>query len=125
MEPSPPLLEAHEIESSATKKERKISRAGSSGSTAHEGQSLLCPSQFSCLWATEVHEQTFRSGGQSDVKSPVFSSQASLILIQRPAEGVDGSVDLAQPRASAPDLWYNNQSLLDEIKDELKVKSLH
>ncbi|GFV83335.1 hypothetical protein TNCV_1900611 [Trichonephila clavipes] len=29
----------------------------------------------------------FRSGGQSDAKPPVFSSQASLILIYRPTEG--------------------------------------
>ncbi|GFW37353.1 hypothetical protein TNCV_4498441 [Trichonephila clavipes] len=29
----------------------------------------------------EVHEQMFRSGGQPRVKSPVFRSQASLVLI--------------------------------------------
>ncbi|GFW37270.1 hypothetical protein TNCV_2632541 [Trichonephila clavipes] len=30
---------------------------------------------------TEVHEQMFRSGDQSDMKPPVFSSQASRVLI--------------------------------------------
>ncbi|GFV05108.1 hypothetical protein TNCV_223221 [Trichonephila clavipes] len=29
----------------------------------------------------EVHEQMFRSGGQSDAKPPVFSSQASMVLV--------------------------------------------
>ncbi|GFX41049.1 transposable element Tcb2 transposase [Trichonephila clavipes] len=32
----------------------------------------------------EVHEQIFRLGGQSDVKPPVLSSQASLVLIYQP-----------------------------------------
>ncbi|GFV50206.1 bestrophin homolog [Trichonephila clavipes] len=36
----------------------------------------------------EVHEQMFRSGGQPDVKPPVLSSQASLVLIYRPTEGM-------------------------------------
>ncbi|GFW41684.1 hypothetical protein TNCV_9221 [Trichonephila clavipes] len=39
---------------------------------------------------TEVHEQMFRSGGQFDVKPPVFSSQASLVLICHPTEGMKG-----------------------------------
>ncbi|GFT07750.1 hypothetical protein TNCV_1213601 [Trichonephila clavipes] len=32
----------------------------------------------------EVHEQMFRLDDQSDAKPPVFSSQASLVLIYRP-----------------------------------------
>ncbi|GFU42317.1 hypothetical protein TNCV_4554751 [Trichonephila clavipes] len=47
----------------------------------------------------------FRSGGQSVVKSPVFSSQASLVLIYRPPEGMKGEIDLAQPGIWPPDLW--------------------
>ncbi|GFV95040.1 histone-lysine N-methyltransferase SETMAR [Trichonephila clavipes] len=44
-----------------------------------------------------VPMQKFRSSGQSDVKPPEFNSQASLVLIYRPTEGMKGSVDLAQP----------------------------
>ncbi|GFV93604.1 hypothetical protein TNCV_1989161 [Trichonephila clavipes] len=45
----------------------------------------------------EVHEQMFRSGGQSDAKPPVLSSQASLVFIYRPTEGMKSRVDFAQP----------------------------
>ncbi|GFW56804.1 hypothetical protein TNCV_160341 [Trichonephila clavipes] len=38
----------------------------------------------------EVYEQIFRSGGQSDAKPPVLRSQASLVLIYRPTEGMKG-----------------------------------
>ncbi|GFY00190.1 uncharacterized protein TNCV_2835471 [Trichonephila clavipes] len=48
--------------------------------------------------STGLHVKMYRSSGQSDVKSPVFSSQASLVLIYRPTEGMKGGVDLAQPR---------------------------
>ncbi|GFW71637.1 hypothetical protein TNCV_2548501 [Trichonephila clavipes] len=44
-----------------------------------------------------VHVQMFRSSGQSDEKPPVFCSQESLVLIDRPTEGMKGLVDLAQP----------------------------
>ncbi|GFV33103.1 hypothetical protein TNCV_509421 [Trichonephila clavipes] len=43
-----------------------------------------------------MHEQVFRLGGQSDAKSPVFGSQASLVLIYRPTEGIKGRVSHAQ-----------------------------
>ncbi|GFU47118.1 hypothetical protein TNCV_1584991 [Trichonephila clavipes] len=56
--------------------------------TVHEGQSLLCSTQ---------HEQMFRSGGQSDAKSPVLSSQEGLIFIYGPTEGMKGRVNLVQP----------------------------
>ncbi|GFU44464.1 hypothetical protein TNCV_1505921 [Trichonephila clavipes] len=36
----------------------------------------------------EVHEQMFRSGGQSNVKPSVFSSQTRLVLIYGPTEGL-------------------------------------
>ncbi|GFV00241.1 hypothetical protein TNCV_3322921 [Trichonephila clavipes] len=42
--------------------------------------------------------QVFRSGGQSEAQLPVLSSQASLVLIYRPTEGMTGLVNLAQPR---------------------------
>ncbi|GFV19499.1 hypothetical protein TNCV_3664311 [Trichonephila clavipes] len=40
--------------------------------------------------AHSVHVQMFRSSGQSDEKTPVFSSQACLVLIYRPTEGMKG-----------------------------------
>ncbi|GFT93080.1 hypothetical protein TNCV_4400711 [Trichonephila clavipes] len=39
-----------------------------------------------------VHEQMFRSGGQFYVKPSAFSSQASLVLINRSTEGILGQV---------------------------------
>ncbi|GFW97073.1 hypothetical protein TNCV_2696951 [Trichonephila clavipes] len=36
----------------------------------------------------EVHEQMLRSGGQPNMKPPVFSSQANLALIYRPTERI-------------------------------------
>ncbi|GFX44280.1 hypothetical protein TNCV_4376681 [Trichonephila clavipes] len=40
------------------------------------------------MLSTEVHEQIFRFGGQSDAKPPAFSSKASLGLGSRPGEGM-------------------------------------
>ncbi|GFW31488.1 hypothetical protein TNCV_1288351 [Trichonephila clavipes] len=40
----------------------------------------------------EVHGQMFRSGGRSDAKPPVLSSQASLVLIYQPTELMKGSL---------------------------------
>ncbi|GFT21672.1 hypothetical protein TNCV_617751 [Trichonephila clavipes] len=37
---------------------------------------------------TGLPVQMFRSSGQSDAKLPVFSSQASLVLIYKPTEGI-------------------------------------
>ncbi|GFX59042.1 hypothetical protein TNCV_3814761 [Trichonephila clavipes] len=39
----------------------------------------------------------FRSDGQSDAKPTVLNSDASLVLIYRPTEGMKGRVHLAQP----------------------------
>ncbi|GFW14662.1 hypothetical protein TNCV_1561251 [Trichonephila clavipes] len=50
---------------------------------------------------TEVRDLMFWSVGQSDVKSPVFSSQASLKLIYRPTEDIKD----CPVRDSNPDLW--------------------
>ncbi|GFV55537.1 hypothetical protein TNCV_2573771 [Trichonephila clavipes] len=52
----------------------------------------------------EVHEQMFRSSGQSDAKHPVLSSQESLVLIYRATEGMKGRVNLAQPGVLTIDL---------------------
>ncbi|GFV27999.1 hypothetical protein TNCV_1920181, partial [Trichonephila clavipes] len=38
----------------------------------------------------EVHVQMLRSGGQSDAKAPVLSSQANIVLIFRPTEELKG-----------------------------------
>ncbi|GFX41415.1 hypothetical protein TNCV_3489561 [Trichonephila clavipes] len=65
--------------------------------TAHEDQDLQGSSHYMWPLSTEVHEQMFRLGNQSELKPPVFSPQASLILFYRPIEGMKGSVDLAQP----------------------------
>ncbi|GFX44181.1 uncharacterized protein TNCV_4119771 [Trichonephila clavipes] len=42
--------------------------------TAHEGQDLLCPSQYTRPLSAEEHEQMSRSGGQSEAKPQVFKS---------------------------------------------------
>ncbi|GFT71947.1 hypothetical protein TNCV_2515881 [Trichonephila clavipes] len=54
-----------------------VSRKLSNGE--YNCQSLMPISVFGPM-GTEVHKRMFRSGSQSDVKSPVFSSQASLTL---------------------------------------------
>ncbi|GFU16939.1 hypothetical protein TNCV_1772201 [Trichonephila clavipes] len=38
----------------------------------------------------EAHEEMSRSGGQSEAKPPVFSPQASVVLIYQPTEGMKG-----------------------------------
>ncbi|GFV65587.1 hypothetical protein TNCV_778731 [Trichonephila clavipes] len=52
----------------------------------------------------------FRSGGQSDAKPSMFSSQASLVAIYQPTEGMKGRVDLFQtgfePRTCGGDARY-------------------
>ncbi|GFW31586.1 hypothetical protein TNCV_4420191 [Trichonephila clavipes] len=53
-------------------------------------------------FGAEVHEQTFRSGGHSDVKLQVPSSQESLVLIYRATEGMKGRV-AALP---SPGFWH-------------------
>ncbi|GFW71788.1 hypothetical protein TNCV_4658361 [Trichonephila clavipes] len=40
------------------------------------------------LW--KVQGQMFRSGGQSDAKTPTLCSQAFLVIIYRPTEGMEG-----------------------------------
>ncbi|GFW60158.1 uncharacterized protein TNCV_1842411 [Trichonephila clavipes] len=48
------------------------------GATAHEGQGLLCPYQYTRPLGAEVHEQIPRSGGQSEARPPVFKSPSKL-----------------------------------------------
>ncbi|GFS59805.1 transposable element Tcb1 transposase [Trichonephila clavipes] len=45
-----------------------------------------CPSHFFVILGAEMHEQMFRSGGQSNAKRQVFSFQVSLVLIYSPNE---------------------------------------
>ncbi|GFS86024.1 uncharacterized protein TNCV_1220101 [Trichonephila clavipes] len=52
-------------------------------SMAHRGRRTTVPISVCMTLGTEVHEQMFLSGGQSDAKPPMFSSQASLVLIYR------------------------------------------
>ncbi|GFY06763.1 hypothetical protein TNCV_2202961 [Trichonephila clavipes] len=64
------------------KKERKkyIRKEGDKlkSATAHEGQGLLGPSQYTRPLGAEVHEQMSRSGGYSEVRSPVFKPSSKL-----------------------------------------------
>ncbi|GFT46789.1 hypothetical protein TNCV_1317231 [Trichonephila clavipes] len=46
-----------------------------------QGTRPTVPNSVYAPLGPEVHEQMFRSGGQSDVEPPVLSSQASLVLI--------------------------------------------
>ncbi|GFT75193.1 uncharacterized protein TNCV_2245291 [Trichonephila clavipes] len=49
-----------------------------SGATAHEGQGLLCSSQYTRPMGTEMHEQMSQSGDQSEARPPVFKSPSKL-----------------------------------------------
>ncbi|GFV77044.1 uncharacterized protein TNCV_691121 [Trichonephila clavipes] len=49
-----------------------------SGATAHEGQGLLCPSQYTRPLGAEVHAQMSRSGGQSEATPLVLKSPSKL-----------------------------------------------
>ncbi|GFV69934.1 hypothetical protein TNCV_1983011 [Trichonephila clavipes] len=51
---------------------------------------------------TEVQEQMFRSGGQSDVKPPVLSSRASFLLIYRPLKDSKNETTLPRSRFQPP-----------------------
>ncbi|GFT23686.1 hypothetical protein TNCV_3511521 [Trichonephila clavipes] len=48
------------------------------GTTAHEGQDLLCSSQYTSQFGAEVHELMSRSGGQFEARPPVFKSPSKL-----------------------------------------------
>ncbi|GFT25314.1 uncharacterized protein TNCV_181591 [Trichonephila clavipes] len=49
-----------------------------SGATAHVGQGLLCPTHYTRPLGAKVHEHMSRSGGQSEVRLPVFKSPRKL-----------------------------------------------
>ncbi|GFX18144.1 hypothetical protein TNCV_1578231 [Trichonephila clavipes] len=81
---------------------RAINRVGdccdNTGATANGESRSLWSAQLSGPLGTEVHEQMFRSGGQSDTKLPMFSPQVSLVVIYRPTEkpkneGVSDGID--------------------------------
>ncbi|GFS97287.1 hypothetical protein TNCV_1824531 [Trichonephila clavipes] len=44
------------------------------------------PDSVNTILDPEVHEQIFRSGGQSDAKPSALQTPASLVLIYRPTE---------------------------------------
>ncbi|GFS80069.1 hypothetical protein TNCV_2988481 [Trichonephila clavipes] len=54
------------------------------GTTAHKRPRPTVPISAFVTLEAEVHEQMFCSGSQSDMKPPVFNSQANLALIYRP-----------------------------------------
>ncbi|GFU29749.1 hypothetical protein TNCV_4745741 [Trichonephila clavipes] len=64
--------------------------------------SCACPIYVTL--GTGMHVQMFRSSDQSDAKPPAFSSQASLLLIYRPTEGMKGCIDLTQRGIQTSDL---------------------
>ncbi|GFX92028.1 hypothetical protein TNCV_5004921 [Trichonephila clavipes] len=63
------------------------------------------------------YEQMFCSGGQSESKSPVFSSEASLILIYQPTEGMKGCIDLAQPGTAESIIRQNKSYKTSLLRD--------
>ncbi|GFU70593.1 uncharacterized protein TNCV_2971531 [Trichonephila clavipes] len=74
-----------------------------SGATAHEGQGLLCPSQYTGQLDTEVHDQMSRSGGQSEARSPVFKSSGKL--------GTHLSTHAVRMKPAAVAEWYRYQTV--------------
>ncbi|GFV20538.1 hypothetical protein TNCV_4142991 [Trichonephila clavipes] len=50
----------------------------------------------------------FLSGGLTNAKSPVFSSQASLVLIYRLTFGMECRVRPCLARDRTPDLWHGS-----------------
>ncbi|GFW62209.1 hypothetical protein TNCV_1686401 [Trichonephila clavipes] len=49
-----------------------------SGTTIHEGQELLCPSQYTRPLGAEVHAQMSRFGGLSEERPSVFKTPSKL-----------------------------------------------
>ncbi|GFY05412.1 hypothetical protein TNCV_961081 [Trichonephila clavipes] len=49
-----------------------------SGTTFHEGQELLCPSQYTRPLDAEVHEQMSRFSGLSEERPSVFKTPSKL-----------------------------------------------
>ncbi|GFW56253.1 hypothetical protein TNCV_1877731 [Trichonephila clavipes] len=80
---SPKTLKKH------TKKHRRHHHHHGHHHNFHPPQDL----QLSNLEASQM----FQSSGQSDVKPPVFSSQANLVLIYRSIEGMKGELTLLSP----------------------------
>ncbi|GFU51875.1 hypothetical protein TNCV_3733821 [Trichonephila clavipes] len=74
-----------------------------SSATAHEAPKPNVPISVFVTLGAEVHEQMFRSGGQSDAKPSVLSPQTSSVLIYGPTEGMKSRVDLAHPGDRNPD----------------------
>ncbi|GFW17746.1 uncharacterized protein TNCV_2653031 [Trichonephila clavipes] len=62
----------------ASIQDRSVIQKEISGATAHEGQGLLCPFQYTGPIGAEVHEQMSQSGGQSEARPPVFKSPSKL-----------------------------------------------
>ncbi|GFV24901.1 hypothetical protein TNCV_883671 [Trichonephila clavipes] len=70
-----------------------INKLKLSGATAHEGQGLLCPSQYTGSLGVEVHEQMYRSGGQPEARPHVFKSPtiSQSISITKQKEGTENN----------------------------------
>ncbi|GFX11681.1 hypothetical protein TNCV_4340271 [Trichonephila clavipes] len=55
----------------------------------------------------------------SDAKPPVLSSQASLILIHQPTEGMEGRVDFAQRRRCSMDVMLQRRVLQVDMLEQI------
>ncbi|GFU91439.1 hypothetical protein TNCV_2542071 [Trichonephila clavipes] len=71
----------------------------------------------------EVHEQMFRPDSQSDMKPPVFSSQTSLILINRPTEGRKNRVIKSGQRKRHQKKYRNDYPDLESLREKKGVVS--
>ncbi|GFT80491.1 hypothetical protein TNCV_5122251 [Trichonephila clavipes] len=58
------------------------------GRDSPNGARPTVPTSVYVTLGPEMHKQMFWSGGESDAKSSLFSSQAHLVLIYRPTEGM-------------------------------------
>ncbi|GFU27000.1 uncharacterized protein TNCV_1151611 [Trichonephila clavipes] len=67
-----------------------------SDTTIHEGQVLLCPSQYTGPLGAEVHEQMSRFGGMSEERPSVFKTPSKLVThLSTHCSGDESRVNLA------------------------------
>ncbi|GFX42864.1 hypothetical protein TNCV_5072281 [Trichonephila clavipes] len=81
------------------------------------------PNSVYATLALEVHEQMFRSGGQSDAKSPALSSQAESLPEPDKIDNLIKEVGLASQINSEVDS-DNVRELLDSHEQELTMDEL-
>ncbi|GFX47452.1 uncharacterized protein TNCV_1734391 [Trichonephila clavipes] len=70
----------------------------------------------------EVHEQMFRSGGQSDAKSQVLSSQENLVLIYGPTEDMSAESTFPSPKSQPRTCGVEAHCTNHSVSGLLKIK---